>query len=238
MEQHAEPVTVCRICGLRPTWTENTLVCVVCFGFDKDDGEMSMSQPAQGFQSVSTQRNMKDATCKTCGKTPEETKFYPSRKDRCAACIIKTTAENRTKSNIPRQAPLNPPPVDPAILAEIDAQPDVPSLPTPDVTVISEPEGHAEPKGPEISSAICLQCGSRFDPYLNGSVKVRNRCHSCLKANIRQTQQRAVQDKPFLTLDFANEPIVLEALAQSAKHGRRTLDAQAIFLLEKALGLA
>jgi ribosomal protein L37E len=74
----------CQICGSRPAWTADTVVCGVCFGFEKE--EETIMPPKKN-----------NLVCNRCGRSSDEVKFYPSRKDRCASCIVEITRENREK---------------------------------------------------------------------------------------------------------------------------------------------
>jgi hypothetical protein len=170
----------------------------------------------------------KGRPCSKCGRTPDQTEFFPSRKDKCKECIKALMAENRSKQK-PTWTPveddssakLEAQGLTPEVSAEIDAQPDR-------------------------MVAICSVCFREFEPWRNGTVLVRSKCHDCMSDAISESHRRRLEaanqdDAPksppnfVLRLDFRRERDLYVRLAKIAVKERRALEAQVFVFLEKIL---
>jgi hypothetical protein len=95
-------VKVCELCGKFPPRHEGMKLCSTCLGLPEGgeadpvyEGMTNYDPAAEAKAREEEKKAPKRGACRACGKTPDETPFYPSRKDRCKECI---KAENRAKS--------------------------------------------------------------------------------------------------------------------------------------------
>lgn len=215
----------CRICGKRPPYADGMELCAACMGFEPSQEGSVTQEAAATSQSQQTGFSSKikatpERPCSGCGRTPSETKFYPSRKDKCVECIkarqgLRKAEEPRTYTEIHEQESA-PAQLDPMVSAEIDAQVERPDLPVHDSELCK-----------------CRNCGASFEAYRTGAVVVTNYCRDCL--NDRLKVARKPELRSCITLDFDQDRELFDALADSARQERRTMVAQAITLLERTL---
>lgn len=232
-EKHQE---LCRLCGSRPPWTDHMRVCGVCLGFEKtqEDPPLPAHEVTNYDPKAENAARLVERPCSSCGRTPSQTKFYPSRKDKCVECIkakdmarragqppTYTVVEETTEDKLVPAIPLTPP-LDPVVSAEIDAQED---WREPEPTVVDEPQDE---------TCKCRECGTSFTAYQSGAVKVSNYCADCLAARLKAS--RKPESRRFLlSLDLEQEKEIFDALAESAARERRSMVAQAVTLLERVL---
>jgi hypothetical protein len=212
----SEPCQLCPICRVRPPYREGLECCGVCLGLEhsqKEENGMpeAVTQYDEVAEASAKLAEKKLRPCSACKRTPNETKFYPSRKDKCADCIAETTKKNR----LAIKSVQNPP-----VVSE-----DPPEI-------LQESVNTTENK-PEPPSSVCNICSEPFDPYKRGNVLVRNLCPGCMNERLRLATGRP--SKQAIVLDMKDEDGLFEMLCEAARRERRTPTMQALVILERAL---
>ena len=86
--------------------------CKDCPGPVPIDGSSQAEIEEHTVETKSFRRERHPKVCKRCGRTPEETKFYPSRPERCVECILAVKAAK--KAGDPKMhEPIVEPPAEP-----------------------------------------------------------------------------------------------------------------------------
>jgi hypothetical protein len=212
--QPATSLKMCELCGKFPPRHEGMKLCSTCLGLpaggeaDSVEEGVTNYDPAAEAKARSEERKVqRPGACRSCGKPPDETPFYSSRKDRCKKCI---KAANRVKS-------AGSPKYEPIMEADGLAIP----------IMLSE-ERHWLPA----ERCTCDTCGAEFETYKRGSVWIRTKCEKCSNDTLREVTCPA-KDK--LVLDMREEPELFAALGESARKERRDRNNQALYLLEGLL---
>jgi ribosomal protein L37E len=239
---------LCKLCGLRPPWNYNVVICGVCFGFEKGQDMTTRADVVTHYDPEAESAARKnEAKCNRCGKTSNEVKFYPSRKDKCAPCITGINRQNRSNIVIPPPVPIDPPTIDPVISAEIGTRPE---------TSTSDQEARhsvvkdslttdLQPEAPDFST--CNWCGQAFAVYMHGAVRMKTTCKACLKKRqtdgsthekrIERGLQKYLEESGSILVSFAEDLAILNLLEKDAKRERRTLENQILVILERVLVL-
>lgn len=165
---------------------------------------------------VKPEREPRADACKVCGRTPDETRFYPSRIDRCAECIKaakrKWAAENKSWTNIKEE------------LEEV-------AIPLKnEMSKLEDFEAPAEAK-----TVTCKACGAQFVPWQNGGVLIKTKCQDCVKGARKLGWETNLGCSYILRVNFSEDKELLERLGALAKRERRTVDQQVLVILEQIL---
>ena len=192
-------------------------------GFDREEETVSHAvtnyDPAAEAAAIAAERIKNERPCSSCGRPPSQTRFYPSRTDKCVECI-KARRNARTA-----ESPKSYTDLDPVVSSEIDAQPEL----------------HVEEQDPvsaPAASCTCRECGVSFEAYRNGVAVVINYCQDCMKKRLKRGIRKAgdlAAPNFKIVLDLEQDPEIFEALTRASRSERRTLDNQAIVILEQAL---
>lgn len=104
------------------------------------------------------------------------------------------------------------------------------------MNVVLDEDQQIEDKQPVVQESsilgTCRTCGSSFEPYLRGSVKMWSLCPSCLKTKIEKSNEtRHIK----LTVDFSRDSDLFSGLQEYALRQRRTVENQILVVLERAM---
>jgi hypothetical protein len=220
----AQVEPVCPICRKHPPYRAGMKVCGVCLGLEPEktkEGVMKSTAQVTQYDEVAEAKAKLDEQvrenkpCKSCGRTPDVAKFYPSRSDKCAECITRISKQNKLASN--HKSP-------PVVAQAIETTPSE-ILPKIEKTVENEPESSVR------AISTCVMCGEEFEPYRRGAIFVHTKCQNCLLEALKRESPSA----EILRLNLKKEPELFDLLSKCAQRERRTLEAQALVILERAL---
>lgn len=241
MSEPAKQQEPCRICGKRPPYADGMELCSVCMGIERSEEEHDVPQQAKATGLAKRIAAERERPCSICGRIPSQTKFYPSRPDKCVDCI-KARIQQEKAQQPPAWSPIEQQEASSSILevaadpaGEIDSQPD--PFESPELSYGEESSDPIE-KQPMPDLGKCKDCGATFEVYKNGVTRIRTLCQDCLSARHRRgirEGSRSGQSAYQLVLDLDDDQAIFDALVTSAKRERRTISAQAITLLERVL---
>lgn len=90
-----------------------------------------------------------------------------------------------------------------------------------------------------LEQATCRACGEKFVPYQHGCTLVKTKCKTCISDKAQKTiltvRGTRLSDPYVVVVDLSNEMEIFERLMAVSKRERRSIDMQALVMIETIL---